>query len=121
MNENSKGFLTSDFTIVGNYYREMNEKSFYTLLCVGDELLLEFDPTNKFDTHAIKVMSPNGRYHLGFIDRENAKAIGQIVALEFQKQDCAFNRTEIGIVGVVVSTKGRVMFKLKEFYSKLCK
>lgn len=109
--------MSSEFPIVGNYYRNQREVDFYKLLCIDDLLVLEFDPTNKFDTHAIKISSWNLKYHLGFVDRVSAKNIDSIVSDIHKDNSVIFDKKRLFITAVVISEpiSGRVMFKIRDF------
>lgn len=70
--------------IVGNYYRSQIAQRIYQKLKVGDLVYLVFDPKNKFDKNAVKVLThpkdDNGKsHHLGFVDRYNAGKMVEMV------------------------------------------
>jgi hypothetical protein len=70
--------------VVGNYYRSTIAQKIYKNLGIGCKVLLVFDPRNKFDKNAIKVLSipeeDGGKsHHLGFVDRTYSSKIVKIV------------------------------------------
>jgi hypothetical protein len=53
------------------HFRGEHAKDYAAMLQGGEELFLEREPDNQFDTFAIKVMAPAGddRFHLGYIEK----------------------------------------------------
>lgn len=56
----------------GASFRTEEEKDFLMSVEAGDELDLVREPTNQFDENAIMIMSPDGRFHLGYVGKEFA-------------------------------------------------
>jgi hypothetical protein len=52
------------------HFRGQAAKDYAAALQPGDTLLLEREPSNEYDTYAIKVMTPgDGSFHLGYIEK----------------------------------------------------
>lgn len=70
--------ILSDFTIAGTYYRTQEEIFCAENLQIGEELVLEKEPTNEFDKNAIKVLTEDG-YHIGYIPKELCRMFNDIL------------------------------------------
>ena len=57
--------------IRGMHFRGEAAKQYAEAMQSGDKLSVEREPENKFDTNAIKVVTPHGM-HLGYIGKEYA-------------------------------------------------
>lgn len=58
--------------LVGNQFRQPEDKEAFRQLVKGDTLALVRDPANPYDANAIKVMDLDQQLHLGFIAKEIA-------------------------------------------------
>ena len=70
-------FLTQ---LVGAHFRPQEAKDIIDMLEPGDELNLEREPHNKYDSNAIKVLGfdyDGAEHHLGYIPASEAPEIGQ--------------------------------------------
>lgn len=111
--------------VVGNYYRSQPEKQFFNQLRAGATLVLRFDPNNKFDKRAVKVMSHCNK-HLGWLAKEDAAKLHNLIDQADDDDDyqsnrftsVGFNRTQISFIATVVSAPkssyDRMMLKVKE-------
>ena len=114
--------------VVGNYYRSQPEKQFFNQLRAGATLVLRFDPNNKFDKRAVKVMSHCNK-HLGWLAKEDAAKLHNLIDQADEADDdddyqsnrftsVGFNRTQISFIATVVSVPkssyDRMMLKIKE-------
>lgn len=54
------------------YYRNTDEQAAAMDLTKGDELILVAEPTNRFDSNAVKVLIAEGRVHIGYVPKEDA-------------------------------------------------
>lgn len=70
--------ILSDFTIAGTYYRTQEEIFCAENLQIGEELVLEKEPTNEFDKNAIKVLTEDG-YHIGYIPKKLCRMFNDIL------------------------------------------
>ena len=64
--------------IVGNYYRNTSEQKYFRDLRVGSILKLSFEPSNKFDRNAVKVLSPCGKIQIGWLSKSDAADLTRI-------------------------------------------
>lgn len=58
-----------NIAVKGLTYRSMEEKLIASTLKIGEPLLLESEPDNKFDKTAIKVLT-QGNTHIGYVERD---------------------------------------------------
>lgn len=95
--------------VVGNYYRSSEGQAAYQRAKLGDKMVLEFEPTNKFDTNAIVVLAELDRQkpiHIGWVAKDKARQIAKIVS------DCLTNENMVKfdinniILEASVSTRG---------------
>lgn len=63
----------------GLSFRPMDAKAFANNLAERDPLLIEREPTNAYDPNAIKVLSPDGNLHLGYVAKEVAIEIAPLM------------------------------------------
>lgn len=56
----------------GLSFRPPEAKAYANTLTEGDPLLIEREPSNQFDPNAIKVLSPEGSIHIGYVAKEIA-------------------------------------------------
>jgi len=70
-----------EFTAVlrGLSFRQIDDKAFFNTLSERDGLLIEREPHNQFDPNAIKVMSPDGVYHIGYVAKEVAVELAPLM------------------------------------------
>lgn len=65
--------------VVGMHFRGQHAKDYAAALQPGDTLLLEREPTNEYDSFAIKVNTPDFEdrlgFHLGYIEKGAARWI----------------------------------------------
>lgn len=82
--------------LVGANFRPPESREAVKNLSIGDILPLERDPSNPYDTFAIKVISPEGD-HLGFIPKthnfELASAMDADPDADWQAEVVGFNST----------------------------
>lgn len=69
--QNDHRYLYCTCEVKGGLYLNEQEKNISKMLSVGDNLLLEKEPTNKFDMYAIKVLTESGG-HIGYLPKEYA-------------------------------------------------
>lgn len=65
--------------LVGVAFRPAGTKDIVRSLIIGDELLLEAEPTNSYHANAVKVLDDEGN-HLGYIERDQADEIAPLLA-----------------------------------------
>lgn len=70
--------ILSDFTVAGTYYRTLEDINRAENLQIGEELILEKEPTNEFDVNAIKVVT-NDSYHIGYIPKYLCRMFNEIL------------------------------------------
>lgn len=59
----------------GTFYRTEDEREVAEMCRPGYKLMLEREPENRFDKNAIKVLTGNINYHVGYIGKEFAREI----------------------------------------------
>lgn len=104
--EKGTSYLSSNFEIVGNYYREERDKIAYEKLKYGDTVILVFDPENRFDCNAIKVMSPSRLRHYGFLSKESAMNIRKVIMNTVSDKNMSIDWHGISITATILNTIG---------------
>jgi hypothetical protein len=73
--------------LVGVSFRPAFAKEVVGALELGDELVLELDPENKYDPHAIKVIDHNSGEFIGFIRAADAVEISAAL-IDYENYSC---------------------------------
>ena len=70
-----------EFTAIlrGLSFRPIDAKSYASTLTEGDGLLIDREPGNAFDPNAIKVLSPDGIIHIGYVAKEVAVELAPLM------------------------------------------
>lgn len=66
------------FTVAGACYRDATTRHLLTLLSLHSEVLLEPEPTNPYDSNAIKVMLPDN-IHIGYVPALTCEKVLEIM------------------------------------------
>jgi hypothetical protein len=66
------------FNLVGAKFRSSAAQAQVLALKQGDQLILEREPNNEFDSNAIKVLSFLG-YHIGYVPKHVAPTLAQFM------------------------------------------
>ena len=69
-----------EIPVVGNHFRDPQEKEAMLGLAAGDALVLEREPDNQYDANAIKVMLEH--FHLGYVGKEFAVDMAPLLDTE---------------------------------------
>ena len=65
-----------NFTIVGNHFRQPEEKAAFAALEPGDEVKFVLEPDNAYDPNAIMVFGGEDfAFHLGYVPRTENEAL----------------------------------------------
>lgn len=65
-------------TLAGAQFRPKETKDLIKMLSVGDELKLQRDPENQYDSNAIKIFDEDNNW-LGFVSKEEAADIAPLL------------------------------------------
>lgn len=70
----NKSAFKINFAVKGLNYRSVDEQLSASKLNIGDALILEKEPDNKFDEYAIKALT-NNKIHIGYVERDYSKEV----------------------------------------------
>lgn len=103
------------FTIAGLKHRPQEARDELNIIDSGTELTLVPEPDNKFDSNAIKILSPKGTF-LGYIPRRMTFLVREFVDLalvEVEGKDAEVE--DFSRVSAVLMEKGQDLVELSGF------
>lgn len=66
--------------VVGISFRPASAKAAMDTLTIGDRLLLEPEPSNPYDSNAVRVIEPESGEFIGFLSRESNSEVAAHLA-----------------------------------------
>ena len=72
------------FFIAGVQFRPLEAKESFKGQEVGDELLLEREPDNKYDPNAVKILS--GEFHVGYVPKKFSSEVAALMDIDVKLQ-----------------------------------
>lgn len=67
------------FTLAGANFRPKEAKEALSELSIDDEVFLEREPDNAYDSNAVMVIDPDSNLHVGYVEKEVAKVIAPLL------------------------------------------
>jgi hypothetical protein len=67
-------------TVVGITFRPASAKEAMDSLVIGDRLLFEAEPSNPYDSNAVKVIEPKSGEFIGYLSRESNSEVAEHIA-----------------------------------------
>lgn len=67
-------------TVVGITFRPASAKEAMDSLVIGDRLLFEPEPSNPYDSNAVKVIEPESGEFIGYLSRESNSEVAEHLA-----------------------------------------